>query len=226
MTEHGRDEGQQQPEGMGAHPHGPSFESPVSPARSSPLGTPPPPDYSRQFEPPKGARGPLIITLIVLTVVALVVGTASVIAHLQDKTQIRPAPTPTAAGRSPAATPDGRSIAFSSPEADGRLTVLHHQWTAAGDQPPITGTYLVLKIRLEVTDGSISSDPGYFELFDAQGRLTDSTTEGAPDPVLPSTILYKGGQASGFIAFDVIRGDVTLVLTNRRSAVTALKIPG
>lgn len=241
MNQHGQGDTPPDP-GMGSRPQGPGFSAPAQGfgqggvpsfrppthpmGRSDPANAGPPQDPNR-FRP-RQSRTPLLITAAVLVVLVGVLVTSWVHTNRPVETPVEPTPSPTAPPR-PSAPPsdDAGSIPFVSSEGSGVLRLLDHEWTERGRRPPATGQYLVLEVELESTEGEISFAPEYFQLFDAEARLVDTTPDGAPAPVMTTGTLSPGETVSGHVAFDVNRSDVTLLLTNAYAdSVTALRIPG
>lgn len=227
---------------MGSRPQGPGFSAPAQgyghggvPSFRPPThpmgaptdpGRPAPPDPNR-FRPPR-SRKPLVITAAVLAVLIGVLMTGWVRANRPVETAPQPSPSATPPQRpSEAPTDDAGSIPFVSSEGAGVLRLVAHDWTDRGRRPPASGQYLVLEVELESTEGEISFAPEYFQLFDQDARLVHATPDGAPAPVMTTGTLMPGETVTGFVAFDVNRAEVTLLLTNAYSdSVTALRIPG
>lgn len=211
--------------GMGTNPSGPSFQSPHSGGSqpTSPLGMPAPAHNSADRYRPPRSRLPAIITGAAVLIVALVVGLSTIVANINDRQAVTPTPSPTR--ERPSSAPSGDSIDFTSDEGAGTLRIINHEWTVDGQEPPISGNYLRIEVDLTATAGEVSYDSTYFQAFDAQGELFDSTPLGAVEPHLDAGLLGPGDSARGFIAFDMPRGDVTLLMSNESfESVTAIKI--
>jgi hypothetical protein len=160
----------------------------------------------------------------VVVVVVAVVAVGTVLARYAD-THVAPAQPPArpALGTSAAApTPVPGSIEFRTRRGSGRLVVLGHSWT-----PGTAGrSDSRLRIRLELVcdEGSVDYAPEYFSLFDTDGHLVElSRTPVGPNP-LPFGRLGPGDRVRGVVAFDVPRGDVTLVMGDDISSVTAIRV--
>lgn len=220
-----------QPPELGPIRRGPEF------VRPSADGSPPPgraPSYpgSRpiggngrqpggpQPERPPKNRLPTIITIGVIALVAVIVLVASLRPDpgIQRETGTVP-PTPTA---SAAPQDTSTSIGFTSSEGSGRLSLLSHRWTGSG---AAHGAYLQLEVKIEATDGRLSFGPQYFQTFDSRSDLYQSTEVGARPPRLGNGYLRAGDSVDGGIAFDMPRGEVTLLMSNAMlESVTALRI--
>lgn len=169
----------------------------------------------------------MVITAAVLVVLVGILVTGWVQANRPVETAPQPSPSATPSQPSPPPTDDAGSIPFVSSEGAGMLRLVAHDWTDHGRRPPATGQYLVLEVELEATEGEISFAPEYFQLFDSDARLVNTTPDGAPAPVMTTGTLSPGETVTGHVAFDVNRSEVTLLLTNAYSdSVTALRIPG
>lgn len=177
-------------------------------------------------EPPRRDRKPAIITAAVIGVVVLIVVIASIHAFRSDQQVVRdktsPRPTPSASAL-PSDSPN--SISFTSSEGSGRLTVVSHDWTTSGARAPRYGQFLQVRLRISATDGHVSYGPEFFQTFDEAGNLFQTTEVGARPPLLGEGVLHPGQSTTGDIAFDMPRGDVTLLMSNSLlESVTALRI--
>lgn len=211
--------------GMGTTPSGPSFHSPDAGASdpTGPLGPLPPAPNSADRYRPRRSRLPAIITTAAVVIVAVVVALSTIVADNADRRQA--APTPSQTRERPTSVPSGNAIDFTSDEGSGTLRIVDHEWTSDGQEPPMSGSYLRIEVDLTATAGEISYDAAYFQAFDAQGELFDSTPLGAVQPHLDTGLLGPGDSVRGFIAFDMPRGDVTLLMSNESfESVTAIKI--
>lgn len=218
--------------GMGSTPSGPSFAPGGSqPWWSQPPGATPPgpaplgPAPLRRPEPATFAaphsRLPAVLTVIVVGVVGLVVVLATIMAHRADQQAAVPA-APASAPSTPHVTATKDSIDFTTSSGTGRLTILDHTWQdAQTDQ----GSALLVRVRLVCTTGTVGYDPFDFQAFDAAGNLFDLAAEEARGPILGVGTLAPGEQVSGTVAFVIPRGEVTLLMSDDASSVTALKIP-
>jgi len=182
--------------------------------------------------PSRRSRVPTLVTLAVVLVVVggMVVGTA--LARYAD-THVAAAPPPRRSALStPAAGTSGSSTAstsanqidFSTRRGAGRLRLLDHDWA----RPPSFSGTARLRIRLELvcTEGAVDYAPEYFSLFDADGHLVEPAPVGSGSRPLRFGRLAPGEQVRGSLAFDVPRGEVTLVMGDDVSSVTALRLPG
>jgi hypothetical protein len=167
---------------------------------------------------------PAIITAAVIAVVTLIVIVASV--RGGDEVQ-REQPGSAPSTPVPSALPQdsANSITFSSHEGSGRLTVLSHRWSADASGRPAYGAFLQLELRISVTEGQVSYGPQFFQSFDSSSNLFQTSAAGARPPLLGNGTLGPGRSVTGNIAFDMPRGDVTLLMTNSLlESVTALRI--
>jgi hypothetical protein len=209
-------------DGMGPAPHGPSF-LPWSPA--------PAPEPHREPAPPHPIPGrptpsrlPTIISMVAIGLVAAVVVAASLIAFVADQ---RAAPVP----RAPAADPPSvitqeDRIDFISSDGTGQLIMLTRSWVREGRVPPSTGTYLRVEVELICATGQVDYDPYNFQAFDQSGRLFEMAVEGTAGRVLSVGTLRAGERTRGVIAFDMPRGEATLMMSDDADqTVTALKVP-
>lgn len=214
--------GQQQP-GPWQPPYGNQYQQ-------QPYGTPPfgnqPGNRPPRPEPPRPNRKPAFITAAVIGVVVLIVVIASIHAFKSDRQVVRdrtsPSPTPSAQAL-PSDSPN--SISFTSSEGSGRLTLVSHDWTTSGARTPRYGQFLQLQLKISATDGRVSYGPEFFQTFDETGNLFQTTEVGARPPLLGDGVLHPGQSTTGDIAFDMPRGDVTLLMSNSLlESVTALRI--
>ncbi len=220
--------------GMGPNPSGPSF-TPWRTDRNAaagylnvrgpaPLGRMPvPAPKAAIFSPPRSKR-PAAITAVAVLLVSLVVLASTLVANRADSQLTIPTP-PVVATRS---TGPQRmdSIEFSSPTGTGKLVVLDHAWRSARSQRPVSGSFLQVQVELICLSGQIDYDPFYFQAFDATGELFDVTDAGSPAQLLETGRLGPNQRVRGSIAFDMPRGEVTLLLSDDSAAsLTALKIP-
>lgn len=208
--------------GMGSSPSGPSFAPGAAPPGfgARPLGPPPlPRPDPAAFRPPRTV-GPLVLTLAAVMLVALVVVTASVLAYRADRE----------AGRSPAvtsttphvvATKD--TIDFTTRTGTGQLRIVDHTWQPARGFGG--GEALQVQVELVARSGTIGYDPFDFQAFDETGALYDLAAEEVRGPILQAGVLQPGDRISGLVAFAMPRGEVTLLMSDDVSSVTALKIP-
>jgi hypothetical protein len=223
------------PPELGPDRRGPDFEPPSFGQPGRPVGYDPyrrpnpalqPDRPAPRPEGPRPDRRPAYITAAVIGVVVLIVVIASIHAFRSDNQVAREeatpnsTPSPTAAASAPT-----NSINFTSREGSGRLTLVAHDWTRTGPRPPAYGQFLQLRVEITSTDGRISYGPQFFQTFDKSGNLFQTTEVGARQPLLGEGYLRPGQTADGWIAFDMPRGAVTLLMSNSLlESVTALRI--
>jgi len=171
------------------------------------------------FAPPRSAV-PTTITIAVVAIVAVVVAVASVTAYRADTTAAAPATV------SPAApvTAAKDSIDFTTGSGSGRLIIHSHAWEPLQAAEP-SDSALQVQLELVCTGGEVDYDPFDFQAFDQHGQLFDLATDAARGPILPAGTLQAGQRVSGLVAFVLPRGDVTLLMSQDASSVTALQIP-
>jgi hypothetical protein len=91
---------------------------------------------------------------------------------------------------------------------------------------PVSGSYLRVEVELICTTGQVDYDPYHFQAFDRSGQLFEMAVEGTEGRVLPVGTLTAGERIRGTVAFDMPRGDVTLLMSDdSENTVTALKVP-
>jgi hypothetical protein len=231
---------------MGSEPRGPSFAPPsfVPPslAKSYALaGAPTDPaqergeDLGRDAEyPPQGGPGPrrtrksraarwsAVGTAVAVLLVGLVVIFSTVVAVREDS---RPVASRVISPVSAAPTRTDR-MEFVTADADGVLIISRRIWSASGVRPPANGRYLHVEVQLVCRNGTFSYGPENFSAFDAAGELFEVSDGGRWGTPLGYGILLAGESVSGTIAFDLPRGEVTLLMSDDSSqSVTAVKIP-
>jgi hypothetical protein len=212
------------PYGMGPVGSGPGFAPPAPPV-SPAVGPNPYGGPSHPVPPPRGPKRsklPAIITAAAILVVALILVGGTVRARVEPEatSSAPPAPTPSAL---PSSSED--SIAFTSSEGSGRLTLVSSRWSTEGSVDPSTGQYLQITLRISATEGRISYGPQYFQVFDSQGTLFRTTGAGVRRQPLDDGRLRADESVTGTIAFDMPRDTVTLLMSNARmETVTALRI--
>jgi hypothetical protein len=200
---------------------------PASP-RQSPLPAAPltPPGTPRLRRPPK-RRLPSLLTAAVILAVLTVVAVGTLRARYAD-THVAPAARPvasTVARSSATAPPSTGSIEFRTRRGAGRLVVLNHSWKPAAAAPVgRDGTQLRIRLELVCTDGTVDYAPEYFSLFDTDGHLVELSGRFMGADALPFGRLGPGERIRGAVAFDVRRGDVTLVMGDDISSVTAIRL--
>jgi hypothetical protein len=209
-------------DGMGSTPHGPSF---------LPWSPPPTPEPDREPARPHPIPGrptpsrlPAIISIVAIGLVAAVVVAASLIAFVADQRIARPPRMPVA-DRPSVVTQEDR-IDFISNDGTGQLIMLTRSWVREGRVPPSTGTYLRVEVELICATGQVDYDPYNFQAFDQSGRLFEMAVEGTAGRVLSVGTLRAGERTRGVIAFDMPRGEATLMMSDDADqTVTALKVP-
>ncbi len=163
-----------------------------------------------------------------LVLALIVIGGATLIARYRDQhatTAATPGQSPAAAPPTSVSSPSGNSIAFESSDGKGTMAILDHRWSTAGPVQATNGNYLLIELQLSVAQGSLSYGPSVFQAFDATGNIFDTTSLAVPSPALSEGELGAGQQISGWISFDIERGDTTLLLAGPDSTpVAALKI--
>jgi len=206
--------------GMGSVPRGPSF-LPWSPAEQPPQQLPPADPYE-PYLGPRRSRWPVILSVLAIVLVAAVVAGASLVAHWND-THLAAPPPAEAHPSSVTTTPTDR-IDFISDEGTGQLIMRARSWVRDGQ--PIFGTYLRVEVELVCTSGEVDYAPYNFQAFDRSGQLFEMATEGTAGRPLAVGTLRAGQRIRGTIAFDMPRGDVTLLMSDdSEKTVTALKVP-
>ena len=207
-----------EPAGMGANPSGPEF----LPAAQSQTGKtlPPPTAAVRTPSSQQRSRVPDFISVALIAVVALIMLVASAIARYGDTHLGAPAPEPTIRPSTP------NEIEFMTPNGRGRLILLSRNWRDTGREPPAHGSYLQLEVRIICTAGHLGYDPYNFQAFDHTGELFDVAEAGLTESVLGVGELFEGESVDGYLAFDIPRGEVTLLMSDdTEESITALKVP-
>ena len=207
--------------GMGSAPRGPSFlpsvpapdpPAPLAPGQSSHPGPP---------GPPRSVR-PTVISVLVIAFVAVVVAGASLFAYWGDTHVSAPGRT----GSPPVYTSPPDRIDFVSAKGSGQLIMRTRSWVSEGSVPPLYGNYLRVEVELICTAGEVDYDPYLFQAFDKSGQLFEMAAEGAGGSVLSVGTLGPGERVRGTIAFDMPRGEVTLLMSDdSENTVTALRVP-
>jgi hypothetical protein len=163
-----------------------------------------------EFAPPK-SRLPLVLTLVVLLVAALIWGA----------TMLRPdAATPAApASPTPSATPTPTApgLPFLTPDERyaGRWEIVEHRWTDSG---------LEVEIRLAVDKGPVNYS---FLAFENSGVEATSPTPGSEAPQFSGQPIGTGQMESGWLFFPLERGPATIILaTAGGNQMSALPVSG
>jgi hypothetical protein len=206
--------------GMGSVPRGPSFV-PWTPAEPTPRQLPLSGIDRPSLGPPKSRR-PAVISVLAIVVVAVVVATASLVAYWSD-THVAAPPRPEIR---PSLTSPTDRIDFVSDEGSGQLILRTRSWVSDGVAPPEFGSYLRVEVELVCTSGEVDYDPYHFQAFDRSGQLFEMERNGAAGRELGVGTLRAGERIRGTIAFDMPRGEVTLLMSDdSERTVTALKVP-
>ena len=206
--------------GMGSAPRGPSFLPSSSAAEPDGTGTSRPSDRP-DLRPPRSLR-PTVISVLVIAFVAVVVAGASLFAYWGD-THVA-APTRTSVAPRYTTPPD--RIDFVTTEGSGQLIMRTRTWVDEGSVEPVYGSYLRVEVELICTTGEVDYDPYLFQAFDKSGQLFEMASEGTGGEVLTVGTLTPGQRVRGMIAFDMPRGEVTLLMSDdSENTVTALRVP-
>jgi hypothetical protein len=206
--------------GMGSVPRGPSFV-PWTSAEPAPRQPPPPITNGASLGPPRSRR-PAVISILAIVLVAAVVATASLVAYWGD-THVAAPPRPEVR---PSLTSPTDRIDFVSDEGTGQLILRTRSWVNDGAEPPESGSYLRVEVELVCTSGEVDYDPYHFQAFDRSGQLFEMEKSGAAGRELGVGTLRAGERIRGTVAFDMPRGDVTLLMSDdSEKTVTALKVP-
>jgi hypothetical protein len=159
-----------------------------------------------------------------IVAVALIVLVASAVARYRD-THVAAPPPVTGPSIRADPTSDGE-IEFTTPEGSGRLILLSRSWRETGREQPLNGTYLLVEVKIVCSVGRLDYDPYNFQAFDHTGELFDVADARIARQVLGVGELSGGQSTRGFLAFDVPRGEVTLLMSDDSDqSITALKIP-
>jgi hypothetical protein len=209
--------------GLGSSPSGPEFVAPRRVSSDETSATPAPSRITAAGYAPQRRSAANLVTVAVIAIVALVVGLATALAHYGDTHIAAPAPV-----RLPSVHPEAPSptqIEFTTPHGTGKLVLLSRTWEDVGRQRP-AHSYLEVQVRIICTSGRVGYDPYNFQAFDEAGELFDVDEAGLTEPVLEVGELSAGQSVSGAVAFDIPRGEVTLLMTDEsEQSITALKIP-
>jgi hypothetical protein len=204
--------------GMGSAPRGPSF-LPSSPAADpEPLSARGSPRHPGPPGPPRSIR-PTVISVLVIAFVAVVVAGASLFAYWGD-THVRAAPARTTV---PVYSSPPDRIDFDTADGKGQLIMRSRSWVKGG---PVNGSYLRVEVELICIEGEVDYDPYLFQAFDRSGQLFEIAAEATGDRALSVGTLGPGETTRGTIAFDMPRGEVTLLMSDdSENTVTALRVP-
>jgi FlaG/FlaF family flagellin (archaellin) len=210
--------------GMGPTPSGPSFV-PWAPAPSDtpPIRPYPAPPRSSRSAINRASRRANLISAGVILLVAIVVAAASLVAHFADTHVSAPVASEQPI---PHISAQGDRIQFTTSEGSGQLILLRHSWVTDGRTPPASGSYLRVEVELICDSGSVDYDPYNFQVFDHMGQLFETAIDGAGDSMLETGTLHAGERVRGTVAFDMPRGEATLLMSDdSNQTVTALKVP-
>ena len=161
-----------------------------------------------EFAPPR-SRLPLVVTVVVLLVAALIWG-ATMLRPDTPAPAASPTPTPTA-------TPTAPGLPFLTPDKRyaGRWEIVEHQWTDSG---------LEVEIRLAVDKGPFSYS---FLAFENSGVQATSPSPGSGSPQFSGEPIETGEQESGWLFFPLERGPATIILsTSGGNQMSALAVSG
>ena len=158
-----------------------------------------------------------------IVVVALVVLVASVVARTGTRTSpLRSSHRAIDPGRSA----ESRRDRVHDARWGRQIDPARRSWRETGREPPTNGTYLLVEVKIVCTSGHLGYDPYNFQAFDHTGELFDVAEAGVSRQVLGVGELSEGQTTRGFLAFDIPRGDVTLLMSDDSDqSITALKIP-
>jgi hypothetical protein len=163
-----------------------------------------------EFAPPR-SRLPLLVTVIVLVVAALIWGA----------TLLRPTAPATTASPKPSAsqtsTARASGLPFQSPDErlSGRWEIVEHRWTDSG---------LEVEISLAAERGPVNYS---FVAFNNAGVDPTEPTEGSQQPHFSGQPIPSGQQESGWLFFPLERGPATIILaTAGGNQMSALPISG
>ncbi len=171
---------------------------------------------------------PTVVSLLLIALVAGVVGVASMVARYGDTHVATPIPSV-----APVQLPNrDDQIDFTSSTGSGKLIMINRSWISGGSGNPNTGqpssgSYLRVQVELVCASGTVYYDPYNFQAFDQSGRLFELAVEGAgSSPLLEIGTLHAGERVRGTLAFDMPRGEATLLMSDESDqTVTALRVP-
>ncbi len=205
---------------MGSVARGPSFV-PWTPAEPALRQLPLPVTDGPSLGPPRSRR-PAVISVLAIVLVAAVVAAASLVAYWGD-THVAAPPRPEIR---PSVTNPTDRIDFVSSKGTGQLIMRTRSWVSDGVVPPGSGSYLQVEVELVCTSGEVDYDPYHFQAFDRSGQLFEMEKNGAAGGELGVGTLAAGERIRGIVAFDMPRGEVTLLMSDdSEKTVTALKVP-
>jgi hypothetical protein len=177
---------------------------------------------------PEQSRLPAVLTAAAVVLVVAVVAVGTAMARYAD-THLPAAPPPArpaapSIAASPLPTPVPGSIEFRTRRGAGRLVVLSHTWVPGTAPAGPSDTQLRIRLELVCTEGRVDYAPEYFSLFDTDGHLVELSGRTMGPGPLAFGSLGPGERVRGAVAFDVPRGDVTLVMGDDISSVTAIRV--
>lgn len=198
---------------------GPSFDGPAT-NWPEPSGRPPtqpfgeaPPPHTRivQFTSPK-SRLPLIVSIAVLTVLALVVG-IGLFWHPEPPLATTMPPTASAASARPSRDPYTIEFTGADEGSAGTWSLLDQRWD---------GDKLTVKVKVSCVKGPMSY--GFYVFETSTSSIIEPTT-GGPSPELTTGNIDPGSSAEGYVTFQMTRGAGMVILTTAdRRQVSALAI--
>ena len=163
-----------------------------------------------EFTPPR-SRLPLLVTLVVLLVAALIWG-ATMLRPTSPTAGASPSPS-----RSVSAKPSGPGLPFLSPDErfSGRWEIVDHRWTDSG---------LEVEITLAADRGPVNYS---FVAFNNDGVDATDPSAGSSQPQFSGLPIETGEQESGWLFFPLERGPATIILaTAGGNQMSALPVAG
>ena len=162
-----------------------------------------------EFAPPR-SRLPLLVTVIVLVIAALIWGATL----LRPASSAVPATSPSA---SPTTTSSASGLPFLSPDErfSGRWEIVEHRWTDSG---------LEVEITLAAERGPVNYS---FVAFNNAGVDATESTAGSQQPQFSGQPIPSGQKESGWLFFPIERGPATIILaTSGGNQMSALPVSG
>jgi Domain of unknown function (DUF4352) len=150
------------------------------------------------------AGGLAVLAVIVAVITAIVV---------RDGSPAAPAPLASPAAR----TGDvGQTLSFASSEGSGRLTLNSAERLVGTDfaEPPKNGSYLVIDVTLEVSQGTAGAGPFDWEARNSDGSVYAAVPAGLTGDDIDASDLGPGERTRGKVAFDVPVGALTVTFTS------------
>jgi hypothetical protein len=161
-----------------------------------------------EFSPPR-SRLPLLVTLIVLVIAALIWG-GTLLRPASSAVSASPSPSPTA-------TSTASGLPFQSPDErySGRWEIVDHRWTDSG---------LEVEITLAAERGPVNYS---FVAFNNAGVDATESTPGSQQPQFSGQPIPSGQRESGWLFFPIERGPATIILaTAGGNQMSALAVSG